>query len=546
MVKRYLHVLVISVFPWSCLFCLSQKKKLSLNQAIQNTLLNQWGIAIAEEEVDRQTGFLEESQGPFDPLFSLEVSQNWWNNSTRQLGLSFPEGTSFSLPIVETVSAKNPGGFTESGQTTIAKASLQKKLRLGTLFSLGFELNRQKNPFFLLEDPYPSFDAFQDTYIREATANAFFTINQPLLKGFLSGAEAVNEKSRSLELEASKYFLLHKISKELLQTIDAYWDYVGAKEKLLSRKNAEKRVEIYTKDVKKLVEKNQLPKTALTLPNSSLSSTKTEVVMAKQELVIKEQILRFSMGIDVDRFFEGVDQLEPLPLFSLPKGSKEELIRKAPGIALQNRYDIKGLKKKQSASYKQIIGAKNEALPELNLVVTGRQTNTNYEKNSHLFEPFHMIAPKKEIQVVLSLSYPLFRSRGLGRVKSAKAEKRQIDLSLNQTKSQIFSSVIEAMNDLYFLEKEVKEAQLAEEQASKYVSDQSKLFRSGLTSLFELIDAQTRLVFTEIQHIDARVKSAKNLAKIQFLLGTMIECNEEGYLVRNISQLPKELDLKEF
>ncbi len=522
---------------------LHAKALFSLQEAVQHTLQNQWGIQVAKEEVELRQGAVEEAKGPFDPIVALDVSQNWWENSTKQLGLTFPEGTTFSLPLVGTVTAEGGGGFRVSGNTTGAELRVKKRIRLGTEFALGVEVNRQKNPFFILEDPYPSFSAFQDEYIRLAKANVFFTIKQPLLRGFIHGRDAASEKKNQLEYQAAKYALAHEISAKLLNTVEAYWDVAGAKQKLRVRKDAIKRLSVYVHDVEKLIEKNQLAKTEKMLPISSLSTAKTNELMAKQQLVVAVQHLQLSMGKAPSSSVEKVvknNQLDPISVED-SYCNMEQTLRKAPLIALQHRFDIRSLQERKKAAYKQVVGARNDALPDLDLRILGRQTNRNYEQDTSLFAPFSMVSPKREISITLSLNYPLYRSEAKGKLRGFQAEMRQIAFALNREKAAVFSTVIDAIHEMYSLVQERKEADTAEKQARRYVFDQQKLFRAGMTSLFQLIDAETQLVFKEIQHIDVRVRSAKNMARVRFLLGLFIEKKEEGYQIQEIMHLPEEL-----
>lgn len=517
--------------------------RLSMEEVIQDTLRNQWEIYISEMDVEEQRGELVQSKAPFDPVFKFSASQNWFRDYSLQYDLAVPNDTTVDVPIVGWMTAKDPGGFYLPGYKTTAALSLSQKTRIGTEFSLGTEIWREKNPFNAFYNLYPELYDWSIPFERQGNANIFITINQPLLKGFLFGEEAMNEKNKGLLLDSYQNDLVHNISQQLLNAIEAYWDLYRAQNVLKERKRSEEQNRRYYESIEKLIDKNQLAKTELSQALREWANAKADVMIAEREITQAAQKLIFAMGSkdNYSRLCEEDIKLDEPPIWTQPIENYCNIdINGTIDFAIDHRKDVRAIEfKERAADYKR-KGALNQILPSLNLLVEGRRTNQTYENDANpFFESYHMKAPRSDLSFTLSLDFPIFSSLGRGKLISAKAEKHRAGFQLAQLKAEIYSDLISAVEKHESLLREIKNIQQAVLGANRYVKGQEKLTIEGLSSIFQLLDSHSKQVDIEIKKIETITEYIKNLVRIKYYMGILVDKEEGRFKIDSSLKLPE-------
>lgn len=538
---RWLCLIILALFSKS----LFAEARFTLEDALHQTLENQWNIYISEMDVENERGLLKQAKAPFDPVLAMSLSQNLFTDYSAQHAYTFPDGTAITLPIIGTITAKDPGGFKFGGYISSAKASLLQRTRIGTEFLFGTELTKEKNPYQVLEDCYPLYYDFNVPYIRSGVAKIFFTINQPLLKGFIYGSNVVAERNKELLVSAFENSFIHNISVQLLSTIDAYFDFLMAQKLLDERKKSESEVLRYYNSIEAFIEGNILAQTEISQALRSLSEAKADVILAEQDITRAAQQLIVAIGSKEDYSYLCSEKLR---LDEWPKSGekvkdfcKVDMIA-AINFAIEHRYDVKAIELKEKAIDIQIKGAFNEILPQLNLALEGKKNNSVYESDAKtFFDSYNFKAPEKELTLSLSLNFPLFSSLGRGKLISARADKHKTNFQLEQLKANIFSDVVKALNDYQTILIEMKQVDIALASATKYVQDQEILLKEGMTSVFQLLDSHSKLVLEEIRKIAIETRKTKNIAKIKYLLGLLVKREEQTgrFAIQNVFDMPQ-------
>jgi len=535
------------------LFCLllfppiyiSAFSKLSLQEVVEETINNQWDVLISEANVEEQRGIVVQTRAPFDPVLSFQTSDRLFNTYTIQYGMKVPFFAEVTLPIDGTLYANEPGGFRIHGYNALASAALSKKSRLGTTFSIETSTSKTKNTFYDFYNPYPQLSDWSIIFIRQGLANVSFTINQPFLKGFIYGRETVEEKNKEFIFQSYENTLINNVATQTLSSIEAYWNLVRAQLILEERKKSENDNQRYFDNILALIEGNQFPKTEIQQAIRALANSKSDVTIAKQDITMATQTLIFRMGNKkkYSRLCQNNVMLDELP--KIDEASKKfcEYDLMLPiNYAWKHRTDLKALEYQEKAAVIKTKGAFNEILPELNMEFQTKGLNTVYEHNAKtLFEPYNMRSPQTEFALKLSLNFPIFSSLGRGKLISTKAEKHRISYQIEQLKAQIFSDVVSAINNHQALMLEMIDIEQATKTAQKYVDDQETLITEGLTSVFQLLDSHSKLVAMEIKRIETMTAYAKNLAKLRYLLGALVqqkENKENKFLISELNTLP--------
>ncbi|MCH9630769.1 MAG: hypothetical protein S4CHLAM37_07730 [Chlamydiia bacterium] len=522
--------------------------KLSLHEAITETLGYQWNIFISEMQIQNRAGIYQSSKAPFDPKFQVKAKQGWGDTWSRQLGIELGDDDIFEgVPGVGTIKSRSPGGLQVNILDTNVSGSLVKRTRFGTALSVEASVDRVKNPFFLLNDIY-SIDQFN--YIRKATANVVVRINQPLLKGFLNSIDTTTERAKQYQLESARYSLVNEMAEQVLETVDAYWDLVKAHKLVKANTVAMNEHQKIVDDVKELIDKNQVAKTQISQASRDLLNAKSNVEKSKQQVVESAQRLSYSMGAPEEymRYCRMNIKLDDFPIRDIHEMlSCNKTVKPATQFAVAHRADLVSLEYQKKAAAVQVKGTFNETLPTLNLELGGRKTNVAYGKDAKsVFEAFSMPAPERELSVGLSLVFPIFRDYGRGQYKSAKAVKRQMDLRYERLRSKIVSNVIDGINNHNSLIKQLLDTSNSLCEAEVYLEQQKVLFKAGFTDLFELLDSVNKTVFQKVRKIEVEAAYFQNIAKIHYLLGLLVTTGKDGkqFEVQDVVTLPEEIWMK--
>ena len=523
----------------------STKKQLTLVQALQETLHNQWEIYISDMEIMNKKGQYQSSEGPFDPIFSFTGQYVYGSTYSSQLGVTLPAGP-ITIPSVGTLESVPPQGVLVNLLTTNVAAEIRKKTRFGTKLSLQAQAENNYNPLDILNSGYSNLSG----YTSIGTGTLVLKIDQPLLKGFLNSKETMTEKSYEYQVEATKCSFLNEISLQLLNTTKSYWDLIKSHKLLKIYKASEKQNAIFVDDVTQLIDKNQLAKTQLSQPLKDYLSTKTTLTQVKQDIIEASQKLAYAMGAP-ETFMTYCNEnleLEDFPVKDIyQKISCDQKLKPAIAYATAHRDDLKALGFYQLACQMQVKGAYNETLPSLDFEFEGTKTNNIYTLGKFaVFKSWDMPYPQKEFSFQLSLNFPLFRDFGKGEYKSAKAQKKQADLKYEKLQYQITTSVIQALNDHNSIINEISEIDQAIQQANIYLDQQKKLFKAGLTDLFELLQAHNNKVEQEVRKIEIETNYYKNIADIRYLMGLVIKggiCVDQ-IEIDEMNQLPQQLWLQ--
>jgi outer membrane protein TolC len=523
------------------------KTTFSMDEALQETLKNQWDIYITKMNVEEQRGYYVQTKAPFDPVFALEGYQNFWTNYSRQMAMRFPDGFTFDFPFVGSWTAHDPGGFKGGGNDAEASASLSKLFRIGTQVQIGAQIDREKNPFNILSDPVIEEEPFQIPYIRQGTATIFFTIDQPLLKGFIHGKQATEEMSQENDYYANQWDLLQEISSKIYASTTAYWDLAIAYELLEQQKQAQDQIQSYYDIIVALIQAEQYPAALISEPARALAESKANVGLARRDVLISKLNLIQAVGRNGNKmpFCEKEPILEKVPEFYEKDLLKSVDIANVTQFALQNRPDLKAFYYKNRSADYTLKGAQNEMLPDLSLFLEGRKTNNGYESGATPFlEPFDMIKPKEEIKVGLSFTLPLYRSLGKGELIVARAQKRKVQYESDKLKAQVYSDLVTAINQYQSLVLELKNLNEAVLQARKYLHDLEALWKEGVSDLFKLLDAHSQLVIQRVRQVSAKGEVAKKIVEVRFLMGLLVEEKKGKCQIQNVNTLPQNFFIK--
>lgn len=296
------------------------------------------------------------------------------------------------------------------------------------------------------------------------------------------------------------------------QTItDAYGNVLLARESVeISKRNLESIQKNYN-DTKVTYENGLIEEESVEQLEITLLGLETSLNNAERMKVIAYDMLKLSMGIPVTTPIIAIDQLEQLSVnnFNLLLLNKE--------IPVEDNIDYRLAKDQSNQAEILIKLEKSKALPTLTAFVNyGAQGNSDsfsFFTNNQLYYDQSVLG--------LSLNVPIFSS-GL---RSSRTAQKQIQyeqslLQLEYTKNQVELDIQSAKNDYRFSLENYSNKGKSLALAERIENKNQVKFLEGLSSSFELNDAQQQLYRAQQEYLQAMLDVVTTKSELENLLDT--------------------------
>jgi outer membrane protein len=325
------------------------------------------------------------------------------------------------------------------------------------------------------------------------------------------------------EVEQSRFDLYSVREGYLMNVAVQYYDVLRAKREIEIAVANVQRLTTERDAAKKRLEVGTAIKTALLRAEAELAAAQSELIRAENVLKVAKNNLSKTVGIrgdyDVQEPREGID-------FILPKDGEIELslltgectlpvIDCLIELALSERSEIKSLTIKNRIAEDNIYQSKSTYWPDLSVEgIYSREEN----------DPSRSFELNEQIYGVLRLDFPFFEG-GLKRaqVAEAKARLRKVEYGLSDLKRQIIveveNSYIVATTAASILKPRKAEVEFASENYNLV----SKQFQYGLTDSVDVMDANTRLVTSERELLNAQYVYVLELLQLKRVTGTLLK-----------------------
>jgi outer membrane protein TolC len=256
-------------------------------------------------------------------------------------------------PVGTTLQTGRPGRFEQD--EWLLEAGLRKKLITGTEVSLTQRITRtDNNSLFFVPNP-------------QAKATLELNIVQPLLKGAgMRYNRSLMEIAR-LDSEVAMNEFIRQSESHLLEICRTYWALHAARENLASKTRLIERTSKTSEEVKARAAVDAQQK-QIYRAESALASRRAEVIRAEAAVRNAQDRLKTLIN-DPELLAEPNLDLVPADAPSSRQQSAD--VQEAARVALENRPEIRqAFMQLRAATIRENV-AKNEVLPELNLVLRG-------------------------------------------------------------------------------------------------------------------------------------------------------------------------------
>jgi outer membrane protein TolC len=296
------------------------------------------------------------------------------------------------------------------------------------------------------------------------------------------------------------------------QTItNAYGNVLLARESVeISKRNLESIQKNYN-DTKVTYENGLIEEESVEQLEITLLGLETSLNNAERMKIIAYDMLKLSMGIPVTTPIIAIDQLEQLSTdnFDLQLLNKE--------IPIEDNIDYRLARDQSNQAEILIKLEKSKALPTLTAFV-----NYGAQGNSENFSFFtnHQVYYDQSV-LGLSLNVPIFSS-GL---RSSRTAQKQIQyeqslLQLEYTKNQVELDIESAKNDYKFSLENYSNKGKSLALAERIENKNQVKFLEGLSSSFDLNDAQQQLYRAQQEYLQAMLDVVTTKSELENLLDT--------------------------
>ncbi len=494
-------------------YAVDGKLELSLRSFLDLVMANNTDISIQKISVETSRDAILNAFGRFDPTLTVGASNTHSvsPSSTQLQGANVVKQTQWPL------------NFTYN-----------QLLDTGTSFSVGLNGSKTANN--------NSFATFNPSY----SSNYQMSFVQPLLRGRSPYITRLPITIARANLRSTELNIRNQII-SLIQTAEnAYWDVVGARETLRVNQEALKLKDEALKRSQRELELGAIPQLDIYQPQADYASAQIQVSQSSFTLAQREDALRRQIGADLDPKFRNTPIVltETLaPPNDTAALDREALVQKA----ISTRPDLQSARIGMDIDDMNI--RQNADLLRPNLSFTGSYSSTGRGgpqliKNTLGDTTVSEVIPGglsdavsqvfgfgyTTYQMGLSLTLPLRNRSGAANLADALVRKKSDALTIRRSEQQVRLDVLNAVSQVESSREAVKLAAIARDLAQKQLDAQWQEYNLGTTTMYYVLDAQTRLTNAESNVVSQEISYRRNELNLLRVVGTLLE--ERGVTVQ--------------
>jgi outer membrane protein len=480
-------------------FITGGKLRLSMEDAILLTLLNNSDVNVDRAQFDLSQFPVQRARSPFDPIFFA--------------GFTPTRSTSPST------SALN-GASTLSTLTQTTTTGFSQQFQSGTGVNVGLNTTRfTTNSSFATVNP--SF-----------SSGLSFALTQPLLRRFGLFANRAPILIAQRGVRQSRANFEAQLNDMVQRVVNQYWDVVQARKTLeVLKKSLELAEASYQRD-KRALELGALPPLDIYRSESQVAQRKVPVIQAEYALKQVENGLRQTIGADLDARAGALD----LELTDTAEtNGKLEIVdlQQSLASALKNRPEIDAQNQQLAIDDTNAKLATNNLRPDLSLSATYTSNGLGgivFDNTGALVSSGGFGDSLSQLGgfsfptygINLQLRLPLRNSSAAADLGTALVSKRRSLYQMRSLEQTISTEVKNSVHDLEEAELVITAAQASRDLAAKNLAAEERKYQLGAQTIFFVLDAQNQLSQAEQSLVQAQVFYQKALAEVDHATGSLL------------------------
>lgn len=462
---------------------------LALEDALQSALRRGVDVRIARERLLASRGTARAARGAFDTQITSFLG------SSRAHTLRF---TGDGAPRVE---PSRTSGISYG-------VAVDRRLRNGVVVSPQLGAKR------VMTSP--------EVEARNTTASVDLVVQVPLLRG-TGGAFTAAERAAEIEVRASAEELRYAASASVLDAAVAYWGYAATVARLEVHRQVEERARRLVERTRALIAAQERPAADLNPLLANLAQREATRIAAEQERVASRERLALAMGLDAAEA-----AALPAPAAALPSPDSAAPPETAALLreARERRGDLLAARHVLSSAELRVAQARNGTRPRLDVQVSVGYSGAEAGSDiPGLVTPFGSVAGwNGAVEVNSQLFGRNSAARGEAEVRAAAL--RESTIRLEQVERAIAAGVRVAAEALRSGQLELERSEEAVRLYRTVVANEERKFGIGMSTLFDVLQAEEGLANALLQQISARERYAAARARLSFESGTLVRAEE--------------------
>lgn len=469
----------------------AQESHLTLEEVVVETLRSNPSIALSRREIQVGQGELQQARGVF--------------------------ATEFSLSALGGRTAEDPASGLRDVRTESYEVGLAKRLRNGVVITPGFGVMRTRAPML------PGEPAGQ--------ATTALSVSVPLLRDRGGAWVRAPERSAELDLAADGLDAAHTAARTVYAAAVAYWRYVAATQRLEALAAAEDRARRRMDETRVLVAAAEQPAADLNQVAAALGSRRSQRIMAEQGLISARHEVGLTMGL-APRDLANL----PPPAAVFPDGgdlrADSAAVQRLVKHALAYRADVRSSDVRARSLDVLRSAAESNLRPQLDLSVslgyTGAATGGGFQG---IVSPFYVDVPGPNLSMRVKYSGPLRNPAAQGLLKQRRALLAQREIVREDLERRVASAVILAAEAVQRSASSFSEATATVDLYRTTLDNETKKFRLGMATLFDVLLAEDGLTNALLNSIDSGLAYALALSGLGYESGTLVEISGDEFHV---------------
>ncbi len=396
-------------------------------------------------------------------------------------------------------------------ENVVLRGGIGGKLPFGTTYELSLQLreldnsvNRAGLPNALFS---PEFDAFSGINLR-----------QPLLRGFGPAANLASLRVARAQLVIAERTREIAVNNKCVEVLNAFYDLAYAEANVAVKQGAVGVADQFLAETTRRRELGLLSPVDVSEANVRVSEANEELIQATDFL--RERQLEMVRLLDLPPGTDGATPrptvsaqlLDAAPVFSLREFFPAALETRPDYLLAQERVGQEGVRK---------AAARNEGLPQLDLHFSYGLYGLagNYED---ALDGIYA-ADEPQWSGGVSVTIPLSRREGRGKLQAAALRLRQAELRVDQLARAIALQVENAVSRLAVLGQRLETARSSVRFAEEGLELERARLANGQTSGFAVSELQRRLADARTRELAARVDLTKAVTELHSVSGRLLE-----------------------
>ncbi len=478
-----------------------QKQRYAL-QTAHSQFLQANGATDIEAGVQAQYQYKQNPVDEFDPNYKYSYS---WLSPNNDLGVY------------------SNNALTEQ---TAGSVFLKKLFSFGLEAKLSYTIQRQKNR------PDYSYGKNFDTktyskYIQENGRNngeIALELSLPLFKSFWNSLTSLQIDAARNYLDQMEFALSDTISRQILNITQLYWNFFLTYKNVEQLEILQKKIEERNKNMDSLIRAGVRSKNDLLAMRVNVHENRKQVQNAKIQHNQAKMELITAIGIsDPSLIGEPQDSFDEAELKSVEPPKDEELTAEIINTIVENRNDLKALKKQLETAALQVRLAKADSLPDANLNFGIGTTGTTYSDDAGKF--FSSGAQNNRgvnFTGAMSVSAKLGNNTKKGAVEKAEAAYNTALVEYNKTKNTISVQIQNAADKLEIYKGLVQDADEDLKLNLNLYENEQRRFTAGLITVDNLLSQDQKYIAAKTSYYQTLINYMQAILEFKYYTANMV------------------------